>query len=164
MGLVTINSQNTRYLAMFSTTKPNTLYQSDYILWLDDTISQLRQHDFAELDLDNLIEELEDLGNERRNAVVSLLDQIIRHLLLLEYWQTERDYNATHWRGEIYNFRVQLGDRLTKTLYNYLLSELDRIYLRSLKAVQIKTENSVSFPAVCPYSIDQLLNIDWLPD
>ena len=73
-------------------------------------------------------------------------------------------YNATHWRGEIYNFRVQLADRLTKTLYNYLFSELDKIYFRSLKAVQIKTENSINLPTVCPYSIDQLLDIDWLPD
>lgn len=145
---------------MFSTTQPKTLYQSDYVLWLDDTINQLRQHNFTELDIDHLIEELEDLGNERRNAVVSLLDQIIRHLLLLKYWQTERDYNATHWRGEIYHFCVQLADRLTKTLYNYLLLELDKIYSRSLKAVQIKTENSVNFPTVCPCSIDQLLNID----
>ncbi|MEB3227253.1 MAG: DUF29 domain-containing protein [Synechocystis sp.] len=149
---------------MFSITKPEALYQADYVLWLDDTIHQLRCHNFAELDIEHLIEELEDLGNERRNAVVSLLDQIIRHLLLLEYWQAARDYNATHWRGEIYNFRVQLGDRLTKTLYNYLLSELDKIYRRSLKGVQIKTENAVDFPAVCPYSIEQLLDSDWLPD
>lgn len=156
--------QNAQYLAMFSTAQPKTLYQSDYVLWLNDTINRLRHHDFTELDIDHLIEELEDLGNERRNAVVSLLDQIIRHLLLLEYWQTERDYNATHWRGEIYNFRVQLADRLTKTLYNNLLLELDKIYSRSLKAVQIKTENLINFPTVCPYSIDQLLDIDWLPD
>ena len=113
---------------MLSTAKPETLYQSDYVLWLDDTINRLRQHNFAELDVDNLIEELEDLDNERRNAVVSLLDQIIRHLLLLECWQAARDYNSTHWQGEIYSFRVQLGDRLTETLHNYLLSELDRIY------------------------------------
>ena len=149
---------------MFSTTQSETIYQSDYLLWLEETIHRLRCHNFTELDIDHLIEELEDLGNERRNAVVSLLDQIIRHLLLLEYWQVARDYNVTHWRGEIYNFRVQLGDRLTKTLYNYLLSELDKIYRRSLKAVQIKTENAVDFPAVCPYSVDQLLDIDWLPD
>lgn len=149
---------------MFFSAKSEALYQADYVLWLDDTIHQLRHHNFTELDIEHLIEELEDLGNERRNAVVSLLDQIIRHLLLLEYWQVARDYNATHWRGEIYNFRVQLGDRLTKTLYNYLLSELDKIYRRSLKGVQIKTENAVDFPAVCPYSIEQLLDIDWLPD
>ena len=159
-----MKSQNAQHLAMLLTAKPETLYQSDYLLWLEETIHRLRCHNFTELDVDNLIEELGDLGNERRNAVVSLLDQIIRHLLLLEYWQTERVYNATHWRGEIYNFRVQLADRLTKTLFNYLFSELDKIYFRSLKAVQIKTENSINFPTVCPYSIDQLLDIDWLPD
>jgi hypothetical protein len=149
---------------MLSPAPPDTLYQNDYALWLEKTIHTLQRRDFAELDLERLIEELEDLGREQKNAVVSFLDQIIRHLLLLDYWQAEVARNKVHWQGEVYNFRVQLADRLTQTLYNYLALALDDIYRRSLKAVQIKTDRQVSFPQLCPYTLDQLLDIDWLPE
>lgn len=139
------------------------LYETDDSQWLAETIELLKNHQFESLDVENLIEALEDLGSEKRNAVVSLLDQVIRHLLLLEYWKAESHYNASHWQYEIYNFRLQLQRRLTKTLYNYLASQLASIYPGSLKAVKIKTQESVNFPNDCPYTLDQLLDIDWLP-
>jgi len=58
------------------------LYDIDDSQWLGETVSLLR---FQQLDLEHLIEELEDLGKEKKNAVASLLEQIIRHLLLLQY-------------------------------------------------------------------------------
>jgi hypothetical protein len=139
------------------------LYETDYLQWLEETIALLKNRQFESLDLDNLIEELEDLGSEKRNAVVSLLDQVIRHLLLLEYWESEVTNNSIHWQGEIYNFRLQLQDKMTKTLYNHLVYKLDMIYGRALKAVNIKTQKLVDFPENCPYSLEELLDIDWLP-
>ena len=53
------------------------LYETDDLQWLEETIALLKNRQFEALDLDNLIEELEDLGSEKRNAVVSLLDQVI---------------------------------------------------------------------------------------
>jgi len=139
------------------------LYETDDLQWLEETISLLKNRQFEALDLDNLIEELEDLGSEKKNAVVSLLDQVIRHLLLLEYWESEVTNNSIHWQGEIYNFRLQLQDKMTKTLYNHLVYKLDSIYGRALKAVNIKTQKLVDFPEKCPYSLEELLDIDWLP-
>ena len=93
-----------------------------------------------------------------------LLDQIIRHLLLLEYWAEERDYRANHWKSEIYNFRLQLQRRRTKTLYNHLTLKLDSIYSDSLGFVKIKTDQKINFPSECPYKLEQLLDINWLPE
>ncbi|MGL5035785.1 MAG: DUF29 domain-containing protein [Microcystaceae cyanobacterium] len=140
------------------------LYETDHIQWLEETVELLKHRQFKDLDLDNLIEELEDLGSEKKNAVESLLDQVIRHLLLLAYWQEERDYNATHWQYEVYNFRLQLQRRLTTTLSNYLDYKLDAIYQSSVKAVRIKTNRKVDFPINCPYTLEQLLDMDWLPE
>lgn len=139
------------------------LYETDDLQWLEETIALLKNRQFEALDLDNLIEELEDLGSERKNAVVSLLDQVIRHLLLLEYWESEVMNNSIHWQGEIYNFRLQIQDKMTKMLYNHLVYKLDSIYGRALKAVNIKTQKSVDFPEKCPYSLEEFLDIDWLP-
>ncbi len=64
--------------------------------------------------------ELEDLGKEKKNAVASLLEQVIRHLLLLQYWTKETEYNTINWQEEIYNFRTQLKREMTTNLRNYL--------------------------------------------
>ncbi len=38
------------------------LYEIDDSQWLGETVSLLRNHQFSQLDLEHLIEELEDLG------------------------------------------------------------------------------------------------------
>jgi len=138
------------------------LYEIDDYQWLEETVSLLKKHQFQQLDLDNLIEELEELGREKKNAVASLLEQIIRHLLLLQYWTSESEYNAVHWQEEIYTFRTQLGRKITTNLRNYLEGELNSIYKDALGFVKIKTLNSVIFPPECPYSLEQLLDRAWL--
>ncbi|MFM7909335.1 MAG: DUF29 domain-containing protein [Microcystis sp.] len=139
------------------------LYELDDSQWLGETISLLRNHQFQQLDLEHLIEELEDLGKEKKNAVASFLEQVIRHLLLLQYWTKEAEYNTIHWQEEIYNFRTQLKRKMTTNLRNYLEEELNSIYQDALGFVKIKTVNTVIFPSQCPYSLEQLLDRSWLP-
>ena len=144
------------------TTQLKQLYETDDYLWLLKTIELLKQGRFDEVDLENLIEELEDLGSEKKNAVVSLLEQVIRHLLLLQYWQEEYERNGYHWQGEIVNFRNQLKRRLTGNLRNYLTQEMLEIYADALEYVKVKTKFQVDFPEKCPYSLEQLLDKDYL--
>lgn len=134
------------------------LYEIDDSLWLEETIILLKEKRFQDLDLENLIEELESLGKRDKNAVASLLEQIIRHLLLCQYWTEEYDNNGNHWQTEIIGFRNQLERLLTNNLQNYLSSELEKIYRSSLRYVKQKTRFKVDFPQDCPYSLDQLLD------
>jgi len=138
------------------------LYEIDDYLWIQETVKLLKETRFNELDLENLIEELEDLGSEKKLAVQSLLQQIIRHLLLLEYWDTEYERNYSHWRAEIVSFRSQINDRMTKNFYNYLLEHLPFIYLKARKYVAEKSRLD-TFPKQCPYTLEQLLDEDWFP-
>ncbi|MFM8298289.1 MAG: DUF29 domain-containing protein [Microcystis aeruginosa] len=140
-----------------------TLYEIDDSLWLEETIELLKAKNFDALDLDNLIEELEDLGNEKKFRVASLLEQIIRHCLLLQFWTRERDYNQDHWELEIVNFQIQLKRGLTTNLRNYLQNELTSIYEDAVFFVRKKTKNKVIFPDTCPYSLEELLDPNWLP-
>ena len=140
------------------------LYEIDDSQWLEEMIELLKKRKFEHLDLENLIEELVDLGSEKKNAVVSLLEQVIRHLLLLEYWTIERDNNQAHWQSEIVSFRTQLRRRLTTNLRNHLAKELSSIYQDALIYVRTKTSFKVNFPENCPYSLDQLLDINYLLD
>lgn len=139
------------------------LYEKDNEKWLQITIKLLKEKRLTELDLDNLIEELELLGRRDKLAVESLLEQIIRHLLLLQYWTVESGYNANHWKAEIMSFRNQLQDYLTTNLRNHCDDNLEKVYQKALKYVNQKTGFSVTFPPECPYTLSQLLDVNWLP-
>ncbi len=140
------------------------LYQSDDYLWLQQTIELLKIKDFKNLDIESLIEELESLGRSEFNKVRSLSRQIIIHLLLLEYWEQEYEQNYRHWQAEIIAFRDDLSHGLTTTLKNKLIPELDSIYKVAVSFVSQKTGLSESiFPAICPYSFEQLLEDNWYP-
>ena len=140
-----------------------TLYEIDDSLWLEETIELLKNKRYEDLDLENLIEELEDLGNEKKFRVASLLEQIIRHFLLLQFWTEARAYNQDHWELEIVNFQIQLKRRLTTNLRNYLQNELTNIYENAVFFVRKKTKNKVTFPDTCPYILEELLDPNWLP-
>jgi predicted unusual protein kinase regulating ubiquinone biosynthesis (AarF/ABC1/UbiB family) len=138
------------------------LYEIDDHLWLEETIKLLKEKRLNELDLENLIEELESLARRDKLALQSLLEQIIRHLLLLKYWASEYEQNRNHWESEIVSFRSQISDRMTTNFYNYLSENLPSIYRKALKYVQKKSRLD-TFPNSCPYSLEQLLDEDWFP-
>ncbi|MFM7384307.1 MAG: DUF29 domain-containing protein [Microcystaceae cyanobacterium] len=140
------------------------LYKQDEHLWLTETIQLLRENRLEQLDIEKLIGELEDLSKWNQNRVESFLRQVFIHLLLLQYWATEYDYNYRHWQGEIASFRVQLNRALTTNLKQYLLENLEDIYQESIFIVTQKTGLSLQiFPSICPYSLEQLLDKSWLP-
>ncbi|MEA5575186.1 DUF29 domain-containing protein [Anabaena sp. UHCC 0451] len=138
------------------------LYELDENLWLEETIILLKEKRFQDLDLNNLIEELEALGKRDKNAVASLLEQIIRHFLLLHYWTEEYEMNSNYWQPEIIGFRNQIERLLTNNLQNYLYSELEKIYRSALKYVKQKTRFKIDFPEDCPYTLEQLLDENYV--
>ncbi len=140
------------------------LYEIDDNLWLEETVKLLKEKRFNELDLDNLIEELEDLGKSQYLAVRSWLYRIIIHVLLLEYWTVEYERNYRHWRSEIRAFRFDLKGRLTTNFTNKLEQDLENIYPHAVEYVAEKTGLKLNiFPQNCPYSLAQLLDSDFLP-
>ena len=48
------------------------LYESDYLLWIEETSQLLKTKNFDRLDLTNLIEEIESLGRSERNKLISI--------------------------------------------------------------------------------------------
>ncbi len=68
-------------LKSLESTPATPLYETGYLLWIDATIQQLQTRNFEQLDLDNLIEEISDLGSHHKHAVTSYLMQIYEHLI-----------------------------------------------------------------------------------
>ena len=139
------------------------LYEQDYFLWLEKTTELLKAGNLSQLDWENLIEEIENLGRSEKRAVVSFLKQLVKHLLLYSYWQEEREWSGRGWLEEISNFRFELSQYLdSQTLRNYAEQELANLYPRARKEAMLKSAIK-DFPVDCPYSLEQILDDEFIP-
>jgi hypothetical protein len=145
--------------------KHSLIYEQDYSQWLQITLDQLESRDLKNIDWENLAEEIRALGNEQKHKVESYLRQLIKHLLLYQYWESEKIYCAKGWLDEIDNFRSELDSLLeSKVLYNHCEKVLDKIYLKSRSSAMRKSAIASEIIAVsCPYSLKQILDFEWLP-
>ena len=131
-----------------------TLYETDYMLWLETTLEQIKHRQIDQIDWDNLAEEIEGLGIALHHKIDSYLRRILIYLLLYKYWTTERKKSGSDWRDKIIDLQDELESLLeqSKTLSNYFLSRIDLIYLRARRGVIQKTQlDSSIFPEKCPF-------------
>jgi hypothetical protein len=147
------------------------LYHRDYYAWALDQAARLR--DLArrgastELDLENLAEEVEDLGKSDRDAVLSQIARIMAHFLKLEYSPSDQPRGA--WEESIVEAREQIGRKLTPTLRRLAGDELAAEYAtaRKLAAAGLKRYGeqtyAANFPA-CPYTLNQVIDEEWFPE
>ncbi len=108
----------------------NNLYDQDFNLWINETVTALKTKDFTAMDWDNLIEEIEDMGKSQKNALESYLQRLIEHLLKLRYWTQEKERCERGWRSEVVNFRNRIKRILKKnpSLNNHLIEQYQEIY------------------------------------
>jgi hypothetical protein len=141
------------------------LYENDFALWAEHQAALLRAGRFDALDLDNLIEEVEDLGRRERDMVESHTETILEHLLKLALSRADRPRRG--WLVAVDRRRAKLARKLTTTLRNHLETELPTLYagLRRPVARQLEKDgvSPDALPSACPYTLDQILNLDWYP-
>jgi hypothetical protein len=141
-------------------------YEDDFTLWAERQAALLRARRFDELDLENLIEEVEDLGRRERDMVESHVETILEHLLKLALSKAGRPRRG--WLVTVDKQRVKLARKLTTTLRNHLETALPDLYAgtRRPMARQLERDGGSldALPAACPYTLDQILDPDWYPD
>jgi hypothetical protein len=138
--------------------------EDDFYAWCFEQAELLRQKRFAEADLPNIIEEVEDLGSEQRRALRSSYRLVISHLLK---WQFQPELRTRSWEGTIARERNNIGDRETgnKTLRNEARTLVEEAYRGAV--LEASKETGLprnTFPFDCPYSVDQLRDPDWMPE
>ncbi|MHC5936024.1 DUF29 domain-containing protein [Nostoc sp.] len=143
-----------------------TLYDEDYYLWVETTLEQLENKDIENLDWRHLAEEIEALGIEQRRKVESYLKQLLIHLLLYRYWETQKPDCQRGWQIEITNFRDELEFSFrSKTLYNYSLNCLDAVYIKARRqAIQKTGLRPEIFPEKCPFTPEDIFNSEYFPE
>jgi DNA repair ATPase RecN len=142
------------------------LYETDYDLWVMETVKQLENKEFDAIDLVNLIEEVLDLSRRDRKKLKNLLRNLIEHLLKLKYWEAERSNNLGHWQGEITNFRKQIRDELddSPSLKPYLQEIFAQCYQDGREVASIRSQLPLDiFPITPIANLEQVLDETWLP-
>jgi hypothetical protein len=82
------------------------LYQQDYLLWVDRTVAELAAKNFNQLDLENLIEEVKDLGRSQKRELKQRLATLLEHLLKRLYVNLPEEFSG--WERTIREQRRQI--------------------------------------------------------
>ncbi len=141
------------------------LYQEDFVGWIDETARLMKAGNIDSLDWEHVIEEIEGLGSEQRHKVDSYLLQLLIHLLLYKYWDSEREWSGRGWYIEIVNFRTRLEILFrSRTLYNYYLQEVKEIYPKAVRQASAKSKLAKAiFPETCPFTALEIVDYEFLP-
>ncbi|MEX0270874.1 DUF29 domain-containing protein [Leptolyngbyaceae cyanobacterium UHCC 1019] len=139
------------------------LYETDFYAWIQEQATLLRNQQWSQLDLPNLIEELESLGKQQRQELRNRLGVLVGHLLK---WEYQPQYRSRSWLATV---RVQRRDtvRLLKdnpSLQSYLDNALQEAYENAKDLAMGDTDlPEQTFPHVCPYSLNEILSDRFYP-
>jgi hypothetical protein len=140
------------------------LYERDFNLWVEEQVALLKAGAVQRLDLENLIEEIRDMARRQRKAIRSDLIMVLTHLLK---WQHHPQQRSTSWTGSILEHRRRIRDEIEESpsLAGYPGEVFERCYRGAREQAAAETGwPQARFPEVCPHTIEQVLDADFLPD
>jgi hypothetical protein len=150
-------------------TKAADLYDEDFYAWTQEQAKALRTHFSGDnrLDVEHLAEEVEDLGKSELQGVESFVEQIIAHLLKLDY--SGQAAPRSHWRAEILNFPQNINRKITPSIRRKVERALDELYyggrqIAAAGALVHEPDLIRRLPKSCPYDWDTIWHRDVLAE
>lgn len=142
----------------------NISYESDVVAWANEQAQFIRSGRFELLDLDHIAEEIEDVGKSEQRELASRMTVLIAHLLK---WQFQPERQGRSWQMTIRNQRraIQLHLKQMPSLKTKL-NEAEWLEVVWGDAIDqaVKETGLDSFPENCPWSIEDILTSDWMPN
>ncbi len=140
-----------------------TLYETDFVEWTEKQVQLLRAEEFEKVDWNHVIEEIESLGISQQHELDSRLSKLLMHLLK---WQFQESHRSRSWKITIGNQRIRIERLLSRnpSLRPRLSAFMLDSYPMAVKMAANETDlPRTTFPAECPYTIEQLMDEDFLP-
>ena len=140
------------------------LYERDFCLWIEEQTRLLREGRLENLDVGHLVEEIEDLGIREKKVVKSNLVVVLLHLLKHQFQPRRR---SRSWRASILEHRQRLRDdlRTSPSLRGYAQGVFEEAYADARARAATETGlTERTFPPAPPYSLEQALDPEFLPD
>lgn len=107
------------------------------------------------------------MGDEQLFALRMHLARLVEHLLKLPF--SARAEPRRPWPITVDHACDELEDRLTPILRKRVVAALPQLYARARRNAVLaledhdEPEGAAASPPICPYTLDQLLDPDWLP-
>lgn len=139
------------------------LYDTDFAEWADKTAQLLQERRFTEIDVDNLIQEIKALTLSDKRQIRSRLIKLLSHLLKCAY-QPEKLSDS--WLDTIAEQRLQISLIFedSPSLRNYFSEVFAACYAKArTEAVRETKLPGTTFPELCPFTQDNVLDDKWLP-
>lgn len=137
-----------------------TAYDTDYQLWLQETVEQLRLGNYKSVDWENLLDEIESIGKGDRHRFKSNLIILLMYLLKWDYQPEKR---SGSWESTIIEHRHHIIDNLadSPSLKPYLQTILDSAYQTARKRAKAETGLALQkFPVDYPFAIETILETE----
>lgn len=135
----------------------------DFALWCEEQAALLRAGRLDRLDIETLAEEIASLGRSDRYEIEHRLAVLLAHLLK---WQVQPEKRSNSWRASIAEQRRKIARLLrdSPSLKPYPALALAGSYIDGLDtAVTESGLPETLFPSTCPYTIEQVLDDNFLP-
>ncbi len=133
-------------------------YEQDFYSWLMEQARLLREGRLDALDRDNLAEEIESLGREQFNKLVSALRVAMLHMLK---WDQQPALRSRSWVLSIEEQRLEIADVLADNpgLKPRIGEAVSRAYRRArIEAAKETGLDETIFAATCPYSLEEIMS------
>jgi Domain of unknown function DUF29 len=139
-------------------TYTTTLHDTDFYTWAIQTAQLLKERRFSELDLENLIEEIEDLGRSEYRALESRLEALLMHLLKVRH-QPEMHTKSWDLTIKEQRLRIQRLLRDNPGLKPKLPHAWEDAWEPALILAQKETGLDASvFPSENPFSLEEAIS------
>jgi hypothetical protein len=135
----------------------------DYLIWLNSQIELLRARKFDQLDLEELIDELDDMGRSRKKELKNRLMVLVKHLLKCKI---QPDHVSNGWLGTLNEQRTAIESLLddAPTLVGLVPEYVQATYSRAQKEAVKDTGLPIAmFPPQLPFTPAQILDNSFIP-
>lgn len=142
----------------------STAYKTDVIAWANEQAAFIRSGRFDLLDLENIAEEIEDVGKSEQRELENRMAVLLAHLLK---WQFQVERRGSSWQLTIKEQRKRIVMRLKETpsLKNSLSDDDWKQAVWSDAISKAAEETGLdTFPETCPWTTEQILNPAFFPD
>jgi len=139
-------------------------YDTDVVAWANEQAGLLRAGCFDLLDIENIAEEIEDVGKAEQRELMSRMAVLLAHLLK---WQYQPQRRGSSWRRTIITQRRNI-ERALKKMPSLKAWLADPEWWEATwgDALDLATReiNLDVFPEICPWTFAEIMDENWLPE
>ena len=139
-------------------------YDLDFYAWANEQAALLRAGKLASADIENIAEEIESMGRSEKRELTNRLTILLLHLLK---WKFQPKRRSASWETSISVQRIQTSAHMADnpSLKARLPEAISAAYqVAVLEAAQESRLPKSVFPAVCPFTFEQMIDVGFWPD